>query len=245
MNAKAVLDVAVQTRLNCLIKGGINFSFITGRDWISAYNIMRSVEINRPVSVYNGAAIMDFKSGRIIKGYYLPCSVFEKFLNLINIQKQTIKVTYCEQGYIYKQDVNFGNRINNNNILSIAATGSEKDITFIYENLKRRPIRGIKIYLYDDPLDMTIKIIDIVSSSSSKGIAGYEIANLCGIGYDNTIAFGNAENDREMLESAGLAIGIGDIPVSLRQHIDFHLKYDGGPSVLDFIVKYISKERRG
>lgn len=245
LSASATLDELVAERLNKLIKNGINFSFITARDWESAHNIMGNIKINNPVAVSNGAIIMDFSSGKVIKSYSISHYAAKEIINLSNKYQQRLKVTYCNKQTVYKRYIDSDDNImKNNNFLSLTFTGHKNEILSFYDRIKCKGISGIKINLYEDPIKETLRIIDIVSDMTSKGIAGQEILRLSGIKQDNSIAFGNDENDIELLKISGLAVGIGEIPNSLRNYVDIHLKYDEGISVLDFIEQYTKEKRR-
>lgn len=62
--------------------------------------------------------------------------------------------------------------------------------------------------------------LEISNQNSGKGAALREAAARLGVSMDEVIAFGNAENDVDMLQSAGLGVAVANSPESVKSQAD-------------------------
>lgn len=71
---------------------------------------------------------------------------------------------------------------------------------------------------------------DIIKKGQSKGKAIHFLQEYMGIATEDMIAFGDGDNDVEMLKSVGLGIAMGNATEKLKQHSDFvtHSIDEGG-----------------
>ena len=250
LNSKAGISNEVKQRINFFIQSGLLFSFVTARDWDSAYEITEEIGINLPVAVFNGAAVIDFNSKRILQGKYIPISSLLKVIEIANKDQVTVNINYNYKGKVRKiknyssqmAAVDEMNKIKN--VLSCSIIGCEEDILNIYNQILSSNISGIKLKLYSDPVDIQ-KILDIVALDSSKGIAVEYIRKWCH--YEDgltVVAFGNEENDIELLKTADIGVAVGDVPLSLYKYADIHLEYNDGLSVVNFLENYYKEGKK-
>ena len=54
-------------RLNRLIDMGLRFTIATARNYDSAYPILKDINLNLPVILFNGVYLADFSSGHILE----------------------------------------------------------------------------------------------------------------------------------------------------------------------------------
>lgn len=94
LNMKAMVSDEIRERINHMIHEGLQFSFITARDWNSAYKIVKGIEINLPVAVFNGAAVVDFQSHKILEGDYIPIESFWEIVNIANEHQLKVNFNY-------------------------------------------------------------------------------------------------------------------------------------------------------
>ncbi len=62
--------------------------------------------------------------------------------------------------------------------------------------------------------------LEISNQNSGKGAALREAAARLGVSMDEVVAFGNAENDVDMLKSAGLGVAVANSPESVKRQAD-------------------------
>lgn len=226
-----------------MIDQGLLFTYITARDWNSSSEIMKEVKLELPIGVCNGSAILDVKSGRVLKGYYLEHIMVDKIKEIARRYKQIPKLTICYDDIIIK--ITDGNQ-HKGDVISVAFVGQTKPILALYEALNNELGENTKLNLYEDPFDKSIRIIDIVSHKASKGTAALSIAKLCGrIHSDRIIAFGNDNNDAELLKMSGLGIAIGNEAGKWKEAAAIHLEYENGYSVLNFIEEHFKNKEVG
>ncbi len=239
LNAEAAVGRDVQERLNCLIKKGVLFTFITARDWDSAHTIMKDSLINIPVAVFNGSVVMDFARKKIITGNYISRTSGRKLLEILLKNRTIVTVNYNKNSEVHRKVIDCDHEWISgemDNILSCSAVTSTSGIAGLDYQVRKRSIPGITINIYSDPFDKDIKVLDILPSQASKGAAVRMIRKI--FGHDritSTVAFGNGDNDIEMFKAADVGIGVGETTAGLNKYAGFHLAYDGGLSIIDYI----------
>lgn len=236
--------------MNFFIQSGLLFSFVTARDWDSAYEITKGIKINLPVAVFNGAAVIDFNSKRILQGKYIPISSLLKVIEIANKEQMTVNINYNYKGkvkkikkYSYQMEA-VGEKNKIRKVFSCSIVGCEEDISNIYNQILSSNISGIKLNLYSNSKNIK-KILDIVALDSSKGIAVEYIRKWCQCEEGLTVvAFGNEENDIELLKTADIGVAVGDVPLCLYKYADIHLEYNDGLSVVDFLENYYKEGKK-
>jgi Cof subfamily protein (haloacid dehalogenase superfamily) len=92
--------------------------------------------------------------------------------------------------------------------------GSEQAISRFQPELQAKaPLLNVSI--------STPTYCEVVAGEVSKASALKFVCEYLGIGLENTIAFGDGENDLEMLTTAGTAVAMGNSHPSLFEHADY------------------------
>ena len=85
--------------------------------------------------------------------------------------------------------------------------------------------------------------IDLVRTGANKGTGLLDLAERLNIAPESMVAFGDGENDIEMLRVAGTGVAMGHAPKSLREHAQFVIGSPNDGAVLDAIDEIITLER--
>ena len=78
--------------------------------------------------------------------------------------------------------------------------------------------------------------IEINDKEANKGTALGELAKLCGVDMEQTVAVGDGQNDLPMFAAAGLSVAMGNAPEEIRRMADEvagQVKGDGIVSLLE------------
>ncbi len=84
--------------------------------------------------------------------------------------------------------------------------------------------------------------IEVTNKTATKGNALLFLGKLLGISREETMACGDSGNDREMLETAGLAVAMGNAEEGVKQIADFITKTNEEDGVALAIEKYVFSE---
>ncbi len=86
-------------------------------------------------------------------------------------------------------------------------------------------------------------IIELYTSKTNKGKALKHVANYLGFDKDSIIAFGDAHNDIEMLQCAGLGVAMKNASEDVKQHADVITKYDNTEDgIVHFLNEFFNKK---
>lgn len=112
------------------------------------------------------------------------------------------EVTHCKVGYI-KQDLT---TIDDDMLFyKMLAVGSKEDLDALREKLlDHSSLSGFTI-MRSDP-----NFLEFIPGTCTKGSALVELCKILHISIDNVIAFGDAENDKVMIEKAGIGVAMGN-----------------------------------
>ena len=66
------------TVLNNLIRKGMKITYSTARSWHSANKIVKDINFQLPIIVYNGGLIVD-NNGKVLNSNYIEKKVLQKF----------------------------------------------------------------------------------------------------------------------------------------------------------------------
>lgn len=89
------------------------------------------------------------------------------------------------------------------------------------------------------------RYVEFMPAGMNKGVGLRRLADLLGIDYADTIGFGDAENDIEMLDAAGLGVGVANVSDTARPHCDLVLDTEGEAGALpELVERVIEPEHR-
>ena len=116
---------------------------------------------------------------------------------------------------------------------------------YFNENLKE----VYKVSFIEDDIEVFRKLVDYVEVNYSdekitiqKSLGIEYVMKLQNIDRDNTVAFGDGENDISMLQSAGYSIVMGNASDKVKEHADFITKSNNEDGVAYVIEKIINNQ---
>lgn len=83
------------------------------------------------------------------------------------------------------------------------------------------------------------RYVEFMPAGMNKGVGLRRLADMLGIDYADTIGFGDAANDIEMLQAAGLGVGVANVSDDARPYCDLVLASSGEDGALPELVERI------
>lgn len=251
INSKGVITPKTKKSLLSAQEKGHKLVIITGRAHTGALKYAKELEFDKfdgLVSSFNGGKITNFKTGELIVDHTLD----------INLAKQILKeIDDLGASYIiYKDEFAISNRKNAHFLDFACGVNSltKKVVSDLTDSLDFAPNKIIMSMPQSeiDPIAQKLHAkfnglaeltysrkfyYEIMPLNVSKGRALLEIANHYGIDRKDIIAFGDQDNDIEMLTEAGVGVAMKNATTRLLEVADFV----AGSNDEDGIAKFLEK----
>jgi Cof subfamily protein (haloacid dehalogenase superfamily) len=222
--------------LDCISKVrqlNVRVTFATGRTFRSALPFIQQLRIEEPVILCNGATIIEPQSRRILFQENVPQEIARLALSkssqygldpliyidpldglpCVSALTKALEDFIRLEGFQSARIDDLENLIQQNPPLKVQVVGG------------RQPLGRLKQALLETfpkvPIVMTQDdYLEIMPVGISKGEALRRLCTIEGIPLDQTVAFGDALNDIELLDLAGLGIAMSHAPEALREAAD-------------------------
>jgi Cof subfamily protein (haloacid dehalogenase superfamily) len=202
-----------------LRENGVIVIIASGRRHQNSVRFQRQLQLSGPIIACQGGLIRDGESGNVIEAHFLPQSVTCQIID--EAEKRDIQVIYYHLDHLYVAE-------RNNTWVHLYETrvGEKAEILPNLEQLDGR--RALKIVWYGDPAalaqirpEMSARYgekVDILSTERenvefmprgiNKATALAKVAAEFGISAGQVLAFGDGENDVQMLAWAGVGVAM-------------------------------------
>lgn len=245
LNSKKEISEENKNILKKLSENGVEILIVTGRPYPITKKIAESLEIPLTVICYNGARVMNLKTDEII---------FEKVLE----EKQVLKIIeFCRKNKkdlnLFQNDIwyvedseSIGTKYYKKNsrleptLKSFDTFDSFKmiksiiiDENNVLEEVEKelREILGNSVYFtYSQD-----KYLEILNKDVNKGLTLKNVLEEKGIEMSECIAFGDAHNDLEMLELAGVGVAMGNAHKILKNKVSYIAETNDNDGVAKFL----------
>ena len=241
LNSQGKLSKTNYNALSQAIKNGVHVCIASGR----AFDTLPSDVLSVPGIEYaitnNGAAVYNIKTKERIKSYLLTENAIDIIMNICKKYPVTYEafingVAYTGKEYIDNPD-KFG--ATQHSIDYVLSTRTLKDdiVGFIYENknrldcidiivnndeLKNTIINEIKTATNEVYITSSIKQLIEISYKDAGKKSGLEfLSNYLNISRENIAAFGDADNDFDMIKYAGVGIAMENASSHLLEVADY------------------------
>ncbi|OUS71896.1 hydrolase [Paenibacillus sp. MY03] len=235
--------------MEAAIEAGVTVTLATGRMFASAQQIARQIELNVPIITYQGALVKTLLDGQVLYERNVPTDA------ALALHEYCVKHGLHLQ--LYVDDELYGtednDRIKAYSRLSNIPYRIEPD----FDKLITKPLN--KMLIIDDParldaiaLELAPLIGDRVHITKSKahylefmhkeGTKGHALrfmAEHLGCSMEQTIAMGDAWNDREMIQAAGLGVAMANAIDALKEIADYVTLSNNEEGVRHVIEKFI------
>ncbi|MFD1957403.1 Cof-type HAD-IIB family hydrolase [Paenibacillus thailandensis] len=231
------------------IRQGVTVTLATGRMFASAQKIARQIELNVPIITYQGALVKTLLDGKALYERFVPADAARELFAFT--EERGLHLQLYADDILYTKEDN--DKIRKYSKLTNIPYVVEPD----YEKLVEQPTP--KMLIIDDPdyLDRLIPelkaligdrthitkskphYLEIMHKEGTKGHALRFLASHIGCTMEQTIAIGDAWNDHEMIESAGLGVAMGNAIPALKEIADYVTRTNNEEGVRHVIEKFI------
>lgn len=253
LNSDKVITQKTKTALMAAREKGVKVVLASGRpiDGLKQYlNELNLVDTDEYVLSYNGCLVQETKTNSIIHEVGLKGEDLHYIYDLSTKFGVNIHAFSSKQGLITPKNskyTEFEARLNNIDINIVDFNKVDKD-----ENI-------IKIMLIDEPeiLDKAIAslpkeayekytivkstphFLEIINKNGNKGEGLKALAKHLNITHEEIIAVGDAGNDIEMIEYAGLGVAMANATEEVKKVANFHTNSNNDDGIATIIEKYI------
>ena len=260
LNSKASVSYNNSLALHKLNDLGIKIAFCSGRQAADIEYIASSVGLNDAIIIsLNGSFIIQ-KSGEISINEKIPKDSANECLNIFNKYDVAFSC-FCGNALInnkvpeYEKDLSFWNKERQerrklvthlygyNYINKYMQEGFNK---FVYVDLENQEllqkIKNEMTYIQGIEITSSWKSnFEIMPKGINKGFALKKLINKLNIEKSNVLAFGDNDNDIELLKSAGYGVAMGNANDNLKDIADFTTLSNSNDGVAYFINKFVLK----
>ncbi|MFC5470556.1 Cof-type HAD-IIB family hydrolase [Cohnella suwonensis] len=244
-----VTDATRQAMAEAVAKG-VHLTIATGRMFDSAQRIARQVGLNVPIITYQGSLIKNLLDEEVLYERSVPVDVAEELH------------AYCQQNGLHLQSYIDDKLYVPEDNDKVKGYAKQSKIPYLVESDFSRIIasdRQTKLLIIDEPAKLDAMLpglkerfggrvhltkskpnyLEFMHPEGTKGHALRFLAAHYGIPMEQTIAMGDAMNDHEMVEAAGLGVAMANAVPALKAVADFVTlgnNEDGVKHVLDKFV---------
>jgi len=222
-----------------LQKKGIKFVLVTGRNDIYVKDYLNELGIKAPVIGCNGASIRNLFDNTVYKLSFINREARQEVFSYCNKNNIPLKMFSINTFYSIKNDEE---KNNINSILNLYTKQLSESLEYISLKSLDEAVENdelIKLVIVNDNPNKIEKIqcdlkkignfeivrsarncLDIINKGVSKGNSLIEYANMLNISKKEIIAFGDSENDYQMLKIAGFSVAMGNGEECLKEIAD-------------------------
>jgi len=203
---------------------------VTGRSFEALRPFKDTLKLTSPVICYNGAQVIDGLTGELLQNHLLSDSSSRFLINLA--KKEDIHVQAYKNGILYfekrrPESDHYESHVNLKGEIIDFDTISPLNFTKMmyvgkHDKLKKIQQTVIRTIGYETTVIFSNdEFLEFMHKDISKGSALLYALSLLGIKSEETIAFGDGENDIPMLETAGIGVAMGNASTEVKKAADF------------------------
>jgi len=244
------LDPRTVDLLKQLDSSGVKSTIATGRSLKSARHFIETLPLKIPVVLFNGARVYDPASGSYIYSKSLPWSVVERFVSrcrevsvssffFVDEDVYAMNPGLHASDYIFRDGLSYFSltnlsQLSGRTVTKIVIAGLVNELTKLKFSTE-----------FNDPrINVTRSeenLLEVLPAGVSKAEALKWLCGFLRLDLKDVVAFGNGENDLEMIKTAGTGITFADAPPSLRYHARMVLSTCGYVGLREFVEKHIER----
>ena len=240
-------------------RNGIQIVAASGRAFSALPKAVTDLPFVEYAIASNGANIYEVKTGKRVMAKFLEKEAAGRILDIAREEGLLVEgfidgVPYSQRNYV--EDTDRLNRTGRNARYVQSTRRSVEDIfaflrqaecldsvNLLVEEQERKPavrkrleeVKGIYLTTSADVL------LETANKDAGKGPALRDLAKMLGIGREEIAAFGNAENDIDMIRFAGTGIAVANAAEEVRAAADEVTESNDEDGVARWIMRYLGK----
>ena len=220
-------------RLNRMIERGLKFTIATARNYDSVHPILRNVNLNLPVILFNGAYLTEFQTGNNLdESNFINREVVDELMRIARKAKlDPFVYTYGQRHRLYYRNAtNDGSQgylkslegdgrlrhveeyefEKDEHIAGFLIIDTPKVLAPIHERIRERFSEDLNFYFAKDIARPDFHWLQMFHHHADKGKMLNKLAARLGIPLSQVVVFGDYLNDLEMFEIAGKSIAVAN-----------------------------------
>lgn len=208
----------------------------------------------------NGANGYDARTGKRMFSHVIKEEILKELLEKLREKKATIEIfidgiPYAQKEYV-ENPIKYGATQNAVSYIQSTRTPIENMYEFAWQHGKhidsldiivedeskkrefRRMAEGMRDLYVTSSVPSLVEISDV---RAGKAEALKYLAGICGIRMDEMAAFGNAENDLEMMQCVGYGVAVANAPEEILAKVPYHTASNQEDGVAIWLEEYFSK----
>jgi Cof subfamily protein (haloacid dehalogenase superfamily) len=246
------LTVSVATRqaMSEAIALGAHLTIATGRMFDSAQKIARQIGLNVPIITYQGSLIKNLLDEEILYERSVPVDVANQIYDYclehgLHLQSYIGDKLYAPEendklrGYAKQSNIpytiepNFSRVINHDRQTKLLIIDEPAKLDAILPEL--REMLGSRVHVTKSKPNY----LEFMHPEGTKGHALRFLAAQYGIPMEETIAMGDAMNDHEMVQAAGLGVAMANAVPALKEIADYITLSNNDDGVKHVLDKFV------
>ena len=199
---------------------GAIVTIVTGRMYLSALNVTADLDLRSPVATYQGAHIADPVSHEVLWHQPLTSQMLGDTLEVLDPGDHEILAhhrghvyverlsewieAYVERNHVRVHVTDDLRSLGEEGVTRLIVGGEEDNVGRVTAKLKRT---------FDSRLQITRSLpyfCEVLHPETGKDLALQRLCKMLGVRREDTVAFGNGDEDAAMVAWAGLGVSIGD-----------------------------------
>ena len=220
--------------VNKVKDNGVIFSVATARSLDKIKGLVKSLKMNSPIILDNGASIYDCLVKKYIFNSFIPPETVKEAIELLKQLSFTFYLDGIEKRLEYKPNKSFKlNEVIKIVILHIVPFQAQQVFEKVFE------IKNLKVTKSVSGQNPVKESIHITSANASKEKALKRIADLSGINQDEILTIGDSYNDYYLMNASGFKVAVGNaVPeiLAIADYIAPSYDKDGVAHVLEKFI---------
>ena len=256
---KQFLDANIRAFEECA-EQGIQMVPATGRTVVGIPDEIRNLPGVRYAITSNGASVIDLETGQTISSSRLSVEIAVKIMEIARDSEDDIMYDAYVDGIGYTKQIfwdNLSKYVPNQGILDLVRK-TRKPVQDNIAYIKENGVPADKINMFFIEEDARVRMrktlaeipgilvtsslsnnLEINAPGANKGDALLQLAEYLGIKQEETMAFGDGENDITMLRMAGIGVAMGNAESSVKAAADYVTITNNDAGVAAAIRKFV------
>lgn len=230
---------------------GVRVSLATGRMWRSVRPYVEAVEADRPVVLYNGAAVYDFVADRVLELHTLDREGLRTALQVLREFPDVRPHLFAdERVYVDHQDASSRAYLERDGIVA-------EEVGDLVEFVDVLPEDPVKVLVVGDPARLAAledrlaeqapgirrvfserDFLELLPPGVSKGSALRTVCAALGVRPEEVVAVGDNPNDLEMLQAAGLGVAVAGAHPAVLAAADYVTQGGAGEAIVEVVDRF-------
>lgn len=249
LNDDLIVTEGTKLAMEKAIAQGVTVTLATGRMYASARKIADQIKLNVPIITYQGSLVKTLLDGQVLYERSVPTDAAKQLYAFTEEHGLHLQLYVDDILYVKEDNVKIQRYSALSKIPYVVSTD--------FEGLLEQP--NTKMLIIDEPdyldqIALQLKILigdrahitkskahylEVTHKEGTKGHALRFMAEHLGCTIDQTIAIGDAWNDHEMIEAAGLGVAMGNAIPALKEIANFVTLTNNEEGVRHVIEKFV------